>query len=620
MMNVLAYPKTSAVETAAHEQTMALEDGTAIFYRAWIPREPTRKALVLFHRGHEHSGRLEDVVRDLRLHDVAIFAWDARGHGRSEGPRGWAPSFSCTARDADEFMHHIAHTYGYREEDTIVLGHSVGAVTVAEWVHDYAPHIRAMVLVTPAFRVRLYVPFARAALRLVKGLMPKRRMFVSSYVKGHLLTHDAAEAQRYDEDPLISRRIAVNVLLELGDTTKRMIADAGAIRTPSLLLAGGSDWVVDLGAERAFFERLGSPIKRMRVFDGMYHDILHEKDRRLVLNDIRVFVRGAFAREEIPQDSNDEAVTRDEYERLRRPLAFLSPKRLWFASQRAFMKTTGRLSNGISIGWRRGFDSGSSLDYVYENQARGKFIVGRMMDRAYLNSAGWAGIRQRKVNIERLLREAIERVIANKVPVHILDVATGQGRYVLDALTSWHRLQPVNVGYEIEQSHDDEQSHILKSGLPITALLRDYDSANVEAARALAAERGLRGVRCERADAFEDASYESLDPRPNIAIVSGLFELFSDNALVSSCLDGIADAIDDEGYLIYTGQPWHPQIEMIARVLTNRDGERWIMRRRTQVELDKLVVEAGFEKIRTRVDKRGIFTVSLAKRRRDGRS
>jgi len=58
---------------------------------------------------------------------------------------------------------------------------------------------------------------------------------------------------------------------------------------------------------------------------------------------------------------------------------------------------------------------------------------------------------------------------------------------------------------------------------------------------------------------------------------------------------------------------------MIARVLTNRYGEPWVMRRRTQPELDELVREAGFEKVKTRVDKRGIFTVSIARRRRDGR-
>jgi hypothetical protein len=49
-------------------------------------------------------------------------------------------------------------------------------------------------------------------------------------------------------------------------------------------------------------------------------------------------------------------------------------------------------------------------------------------------------------------------------------------------------------------------------------------------------------------------------------------------------LRGIADVMDDGGYLIYTNQPWHPQVEFIARVLTNREGQPWIMRRRSAVK------------------------------------
>ena len=130
---------------------------------------------------------------------------------------------------------------------------------------------------------------------------------------------------------------------------------------------------------------------------------------------------------------------------------------------------------------------------------------------------------------------------------------------------------------------------------------------------------GLKGVAFEQADAFDESSYDTLTTRPNIAIVSGLFELFPENAPVRRCLAGLGDAIEEDGYLIYTGQPWHPQIEMIARVLTNREGEPWVMRRRTQRELDELVREAGFQKLRTEVGGRGIFTVSIAQRRRDGR-
>jgi hypothetical protein len=89
--------------------------------------------------------------------------------------------------------------------------------------------------------------------------------------------------------------------------------------------------------------------------------------------------------------------------------------------------------------------------------------------------------------------------------------------------------------------------------------------------------------------------------------------LFPDNAKVLNSLRGIARAMRDGGLLLYTGQPWHPQLEFIARVLINREGQPWIMRRRTQQELDDLVRAAGFEKTEMEIDDNGIFTVSLAR-------
>src|SRR3546814_3136440 len=69
------------------------------------------------------------------------------------------------------------------------------------------------------------------------------------------------------------------------------------------------------------------------------------------------------------------------------------------------------------------------------------------------------------------------------------------------------------------------------------------------------------------------------------------------------------------GFLVYTGQPWHPQLELIARALTShRAGQAWVMRRRTQAEMDQLVEAAGFRKITLRVDEWSIFSVSLAQR------
>jgi esterase/lipase/SAM-dependent methyltransferase len=495
----------------------------------------------------------------------------------------------------DCFVRHLAEQYRIPYENMVVLAHSVGAVIASAWVHDYAPPIRALILVTPALRVKLYVPLAIPGLRLLEWLKRGQKTFIKSYVKAQMLTHDVEQAARYDSDPLIARSIAVNILLGLHDAGTRLLADAGAIRVPTLLLAGSADWVVKLSAQDRFFENLGSPMKKMRVFDGMYHDILHERDRQPVLDEISQFVQRLFSAErDLPElvDADEHGFTETEYARLKRPLPLASPKRWSFAVQRLVVQIAGKLSKGIQIGWQTGFDSGQSLDYVYENRPQGSWGVGKWIDWVYLNSVGWRGIRQRKIHLQELLSQAVSSVHADGQPVRLLDIATGCGRYVLDTIRSLHTI-------------------------PVTALLRDYTPANLEAGRRLAAEIGVTGVEFAQGDAFDRASLAATRPATNVAIVSGLYELFPDNSKVMNSLHGLADTMAPGGYLIYTGQPWHPQLEMIARVLINRDGQPWVMRRRTQEELDDLVRAAGFEKIAMKIDEAGIFTVSLARRKSD---
>ena len=139
---------------AASGHTFVSFDGTPLYYRCWPTKgSGLRRALILLHRGHEHSARLQEVVDGLELPDYAMFAWDARGHGRSPGERGYAGDCGVLVQDLDAFARHIRESYGYAEEDLAIVAHSLGAVVVAAWLHDFAPDIRCAVLAAPAFRV-----------------------------------------------------------------------------------------------------------------------------------------------------------------------------------------------------------------------------------------------------------------------------------------------------------------------------------------------------------------------------------------------------------------------------------------------------------------------------------
>jgi len=575
------------------ERTCRSHDGSGLFFRHWpvSPGSTQRGAIVLLHRGHEHGGRMAHLVEESGLDSFAFYAWDARGHGRSDGARGQAPDFATLVRDLDCFVRHISDTDGVAAEDLAIVAQSVGAVVASAWAHDYAPCVRAMVLASPAFDVNLHLPLARPALALWHRL--RGDFVVRSYVGPTMLTRDDARVAAYRSDPLITRTISANVLLDLYATAGRIVADARAITVPTQLLISGADLVVRQEIQHRFFVNLGAAKKERHVLEGFRHDTLGEGGRARAIGEVRRFIEERFA--EPPSavsllEADRLGHTRDEADVLASPLPAWSPAAVKWRAARAALTLGGRLSRGIAIGRATGFDSGASLDYVYRDRAEGLGPIGRMVDRSYLDSIGWRGIRQRGWHLEELVGVALARLAEDGHPRDVVDIAAGHGRYVLGALE-------------------------IAGVTPNSVLLRDLCAENVEAGRRLIAEMDLAAnVRFVRGDAFDTGDLARLAPRPTLAIVSGLYELFADNEPVRCSLAGLAQAVPPGGYLLYTCQPWHPQLELIARALTSHRGGAWVMRRRTQAEMDELVRVAGFRKFEQRIDRWGIFTVSLARR------
>ncbi|MDE4455161.1 alpha/beta fold hydrolase [Psychrobacter sp. DAB_AL62B] len=594
-------------------------DGTAIYYRYWLtmPLEELEKAeqpaaqqkrqVILLHRGHEHSGRLAELGQQFAIAGYQVFAWDARGNGRSGGIKDHAESVTQLERDLNDFVQMVIGQTGIAIDDTLIVASSIGAVLAAAWVHDYAPNIRGMILGTPALRIRLYMPFAIPSLKVARtlGLMSR----VSSYVKARVLTHDKEAQQAYNADPLISNSISTDLLIDTHATGQRLLDDAGAITVPTFVLCAGKDYVVDKQAERDFYEAINTTNKRWQLYPDSYHAIFHETNKADVFDDCIDFAEQVFSTEVKAPDlsaAHLNSASKDKVDRLA-----IKPFNPSFALTRFAMQKFGHVSDAIATGLEHGFDSGHSLDHVYYNQPSGQNKFGQAVDKFYLNNIGWQGIRIRREHILELAREALADIkLANQNQVNqnspdepyqpkLLDIASGHGFYAFDLLT------------EFENLH---------------AELRDYEGHNIQALQGKAEQLEIadRVITCQK-DAFDPASYLNVQKGSasvketalkksgfDIAIASGVFELFSDNTLPATALTGIYDSLQAGGYLIYTNQPWHPEQEFISKTLNNHRGSSWVMRCRSQAEMDQLVECAGFKKVAMRIDRFGIFTVSLA--------
>jgi SAM-dependent methyltransferase len=375
---------------------------------------------------------------------------------------------------------------------------------------------------------------------------------------------------------------------------KRITADARAITLPVQMFISGNDFVVHQKPQNEFYGNLGSYVKEKHFLPGFFHDTFGEKYRRQVFDKMRIFIDKLY-NEDLPscdyQHADAWGPAADEYRKLKTPLPPRSLKGIYYRITKAVITTLGCLSDGINLGVKTGFNSGATLDYVYRNKASGRMFIGKLFDGAYLANAGWTGIRQRKVNLQNLINQAQENLKAQNMPVRILDVAAGHGRYILDALGTAETVDG--------------------------ALLRDYCPDNVAKGTALIKERGLEAkFKFEQGDAFDTAAVSAVTPKPTLAVVSGFYEIMPSNDGVRKSLAGIYAALERGGLLIYTAQPWHPQLELIARTLRGFENknELWVMRARTQGEMDYLVREAGFIKQDEVIDNWGMFSVSMAQK------
>lgn len=552
-------------------------DNNEIFFREWN-FQPQQKTIIIIHRGHEHSERLNDIAQSPQFSTYNIFAFDLRGHGHTKTKT--SSIFMDYVRDLDAFSKFLQSDYSININDIFVLANSIGGVVASAWVHDFAPKIAGMALLAPAFRINLIVPLANEMITL--GTKLNKNLIIKSYVKSKMLTHDIEQQKAYDTDPLITRSIDAALLIDLANAGKRIVEDAAAIDTPTLILAAEKDHVVFNKDQKLFYERLDTKLKDYEVLPNFFHGILFDTGKEKVYDKIVTFANKCFAQS--PQEPNlkpDEFSIR-EYKDLQNNVG----NNFNFKMQKWSLGKIGKVSNGMAIGLKYGFDSGISLDYVYKNQPKGKLGFGKMMDKNYLEAIGWRGIRLRKINLLQLVEESIQRLQKEGRSIKILDIAGGTGNYLFD----------------IKEKYPNAE-----------IVINEFLKENIEMGEKTILEKKLQNIRFTNYDCFDPETYKNLNFEPNIVIISGIFELFGENELANKAVEGIVSISEKNSTLIYTGQPWHPQLKMIAYVLNSHQKKDWVMRRRSQKELDKLMAYNKISKEKMLIDDFGIFTVSSGK-------
>jgi len=244
----------------------------SLYWRARLPEAP-KAVLGLLHGYADHATRYDHVVAELVGAGIGVVALDLRGHGKSEGERGYCDRFSDFLTDVDELTKLVdARAKG---APTFLFGHSFGGLVATTAMLSSPGRYKGLVLSGPFFGLALEVPGIKVlAGKIASKVLPK--LGLPSGLHGRDLTHDEKMAKAYDDDPLVFKAAKARWFTETQAAQAEALARAGTLSVPLYEMFGMSDKVASPTAGKAFFSAAGHEDKTWVPLEGLYHELLNE--------------------------------------------------------------------------------------------------------------------------------------------------------------------------------------------------------------------------------------------------------------------------------------------------------------------------------------------------------
>jgi alpha-beta hydrolase superfamily lysophospholipase len=258
-----------------------------LYYQCWLPARDPKALLLVVHGIGEHSGRYTNLVNYFVPKGYAVYSFDHRGHGKSEGLRGYVERFSYYLNDLETFFNIVRREHG--DTKIFLVGHSMGGTIATAYTVDHQGELAGLLLSGAGLKVASSVsPILIALAPIGSLLLPK---IGTIRLDDSAISQDKAVVDEYLNDPLAYRgRIRARLGAELIKTTQKLARQIPKINLPILIMHGTADRLSDPEGSRMLYKRVSSKDKTLKLYEGFYHEIFNEPGREQVFADMETWL------------------------------------------------------------------------------------------------------------------------------------------------------------------------------------------------------------------------------------------------------------------------------------------------------------------------------------------
>ena len=254
-----------------------------LYYQYWLPDGIPYAVLLVVHGLAEHSGRYSNLVNYFVPKGYAVCSFDLRGHGKSEGVPGYVERFSYYLDDLKAFFNKVRHD----QENTkiFMVGHSVGGTIATAYALEHQQELDGLILSGATLKAGASITSLTILVaRILSLILPRMGVQV---IDASTISRDKAVVDAYVNDPLVYRgKISARLGAELIDAMEKLPSRMSEITLPVLILHGVDDRLSNPAGSKILYERAASKDKTLKLYEGFYHEIFNEPDRRKVFADM----------------------------------------------------------------------------------------------------------------------------------------------------------------------------------------------------------------------------------------------------------------------------------------------------------------------------------------------
>jgi acylglycerol lipase len=262
--------------------------GLSLYYQCWLPDKSPKAVLLVAHGLAEHSGRYKNLVSYFVPKGYAVYTFDYRGHGKSEGLRSYVDRLSDYLADIKIFFDKVRKEQ--RRAKIFLVGHSMGGTLAVPYAIEHQQELAGVITSAPSLVASSTVSPALIAIAgVVSALVPKVGVTV---LDASTISRDKAVVDAYVNDPLVFRgKIPARTGAELAKMWKTLPEEMPKIKLPILIMQGTADRLSDPASSKLLYKRVGSKDKTLKLYKGFYHEIFNEPQHKQVMADMAAWLK-----------------------------------------------------------------------------------------------------------------------------------------------------------------------------------------------------------------------------------------------------------------------------------------------------------------------------------------